>query len=252
MTKARTFLFTSAQRVGSTAILNAFPEELFYIGGPFRKSLGRPEMYTHLGDLAPALAQRYDDPGAFIDDVVLGYPRTIHPDIIFKIEYRSFFGDDAGWRVSLIDHLSGNPHISVIHCYRGNLLERFISMMRMRKTGEVGVKLNEDRVKADPFTVKPKQAVANVARIIEQTNRVHAAFNVNNYHLMRYEDLRDDWAGTLAKVGEFTGVDLSNATPIHQKVIKDHCAVLKNYDDVRRAVIEEFGESVALDFRPGL
>jgi sulfotransferase family protein len=175
---------------------------------------------------------------------------TVHPAIIFKLEYRSFFGDDAAWRTELINHLSGHPEISVIHCYRGNLLERFISMMRMRKTGEVGVKLGEDRVKVDPFTVKPRQAVANIGRIIEQTEAVHSAFKNNAYHLIRYEDLRDDWAGTLAKVGDFTGVDLSKATPIHQKVIKDHRAVLENYEDVRRAVIDEFGESTALDFRP--
>lgn len=198
--------------------------ELF---GENMSSLAAPGSDAHLA----LQRERADDPGGFLGR------RAFDPmgarAVGVKILYRQLFSQWDG----LLEALTHDRNVRVIHLIRANGIKRFMSEQAIRFTGVHEVAADCEPPSIKPIPVHIPSLLASLDAVERESARVRELFRGHPFMEVTYEDLVGKPGHALCRVQEFLGVPAESLEVNVRKVLPDDLrAVIENFDEVREAL----------------
>lgn len=135
-------------------------------------------------------------------------------------------------------YLIDNPHIRVIHLARRNLFDCLVSFEVALRSGEWyrPVETPDAPAVVPPFIISPWSAQEYFGHITTWRAWAARAFADHPALMLDYDELRADFAGTMARICAFIGVAPTDAQPALIRQVKTAPAQqISNYAELRRS-----------------
>lgn len=206
MPSVRSICIVSAQRTGSNMLASMFPEDQFIdLGEVFNEQKFRGKLFDHLPSGKDSLrALRYDDPAAFLDQV-LTRPDYFDGRIpVWNYQYQNIFrtGPES-WKAPLLSAVRGRSDIGIIHLTRQDLVARYVSLVRADATRHYSFKGSQSKLAA--VHIDPKACGRDIRRTKRMQLEVQALFSGPLFCNVLYEDLVRSPAPIARKLTEALG-----------------------------------------------
>lgn len=130
------------------------------------------------------------------------------------------------------------PDLSVIHAYRPNYLDVWVSLERASQTGLWQVPSARSRqiaADAKPVVINPDELEAYFS-FMETSDEMIATFHhPGRYLRVTYSDLENRFQSALTRMWQFLGVDVVQLSPpLVKQNNESHSSFLLNYEELRR------------------
>jgi len=176
------------------------------------------------------------DGGAFCREAIFGVPTEGDKHTIgFKV----FVGHarDSAEEYNLWRYLTGDRSVRVCILFRENLFDAFVSLQRSRQSRVWHVKQHqeapEDHLK--PIHIGRNECMTFMDRTMADLQWARKQFGNHHNLVVRYNELLDDFQGTLNKIFDFVEEPQENIPMTFQKLNTiPHSEGVTNYDEVVR------------------
>ena len=256
------FIVLTAGRTGSTWLtqaLNSHPEIVCF-GDVFKVTVGRVgfgvDGYDDFSTRDQALRER--DVRKFLQErIFCDYGSGVHA-VGFKLQYKNVYGGYPG----LLDHLTADRELKVVHLQRSNLLRSMISLQLAETTGQyhrqplrVGWRLlltglrhpgrAVERLRARAATRSYAPSGLTLTRegceqFIQKVRWMQGHYNklfAEHEHIdVRYEKMAREPQSIFSQVQQFLGVQAQTLSYSQQPLnVAPMRELLANYDELREA-----------------
>lgn len=225
------YLIVGRSRTGSTLLLRSLKEHPAVVGYGELLRDDRINWQSQLGFPTPKQREQYAaDPCLFLRERVFGpYGRQVQA-VGFKLFY--YHAQQPTWR-GVWDYLTALPNLHVVHVKRRNLLAIHFSRKVADQTGRWNGKVAGAPAQG-ALALDPAECIQD----FEETRAWEVAcdqrFAGHPLHQVSYEDLAADFAGELAKVQRFLGVEVQPMQPVTAKQERQPLAQrIANYGELK-------------------
>jgi hypothetical protein len=227
------FFILAAGRTGSTRLrllLDSHPLALCHgeVFGENLSTLAEPGSEAH----QRLLLQRAANPAGFARDHIFSAGEK--EAVGFKILYHQLTDVWPG----LMDSLTADRDIRVVHLVRRNGLKRFLSEYFVGTVTRKNLILkNEDIPALSLVEIPPAVLLANLESIEAESERIRGIFHEHPVHEIAYEDSLEDNGPALRGVLDFLGLPPAELSVGIKKILPDDPrALVANFDEVAAAL----------------
>jgi LPS sulfotransferase NodH len=150
----------------------------------------------------------------------------------FKLLYYHGLADDR-----VTDMLIARDDLRVVHLLRENYLERFASYVRAVKADSWFDQANAQTTHQEAIHINPRDMATDFVQTAQFESRYRSMFQDHQVLEIDYRELSTNRAATMARLGDWLGLDLSLLSPKNQKTgPTDVKKGIANWQDVQQAL----------------